>query len=84
MVQLYLALKQTGVEFPEWQLRGFKKVFLLPGESKVVEFRLRRKDASYWDVKAQEWKMVIDGPIGIKVANSSRAAGLTDRLVLDE
>jgi beta-glucosidase len=84
VAQLYLSLTQTGVEFPPWQLRGFKKVMLQPGESKTVEFRLRKKDVSYWDVKTQEWRTVADGIVGVKVANSSRAVGWAGRLILDD
>jgi beta-glucosidase len=83
VLQLYLSLSHPGVDFPPWQLRGFKKVFLKPGESKSVEFRLRRKDVSYWDVVGQVWKEV-SGEIGVRVGNSSRAEGRTGRLVLDD
>jgi beta-glucosidase len=63
------------VDFPPWQLRGFKKVFLKPGESKTVTFELRRKDVSYWDVGRQEW-VVVNGEIAVRIAGSSRAEGV--------
>lgn len=56
---------------------------LKPGESKKVEFRLRRKDVSYWDVVSQEWKQV-QGDIKFMVSNSSRAEGQSGKLVLDD
>ncbi|QDS75093.1 hypothetical protein FKW77_007013 [Venturia effusa] len=82
VLQLYLSLASPGIDFPPWQLRGFKKVFLKPGENKVVQFRLRRKDVSYWDVAGQQWKEV-QGEIKFKVANSSRAEGQSGKLVLN-
>jgi beta-glucosidase len=63
------------VDFPPWQLRGFKKVMLKPGESKTVTFELRRKDVSFWNAGKQEW-VVVDGQIKVRVAGSSRADGV--------
>ncbi|EME39610.1 glycoside hydrolase family 3 protein [Dothistroma septosporum NZE10] len=36
-------------------LRGFGKVMLQPGQDTQVQFALRRKDISYWDVGNQTW-----------------------------
>lgn len=76
VAQLYLSFPQLpGVDFPPWQLRGFKKVFLKAGESKTVTFTLRQKDISYWNVRAQVWTPV-EGGIKVKVAGSSRGKGI--------
>lgn len=83
VLQLYLSLTSPGIDFLPYQLRGFHKVFLKPGESRLVEFRLRRKDISYWDVVSQEWKQV-QGEIRFKVSNSSRAVGRSGKLMLDD
>lgn len=76
IAQLYLSFPAVGsIDFPPWQLRGFKKVMLQPGESKTVTFELRKKDVSYWDVSSQSW-IAIGGEIKAKVAGSSRAKGV--------
>jgi beta-glucosidase len=68
---------QLYVEFPAEadqpirQLRGFQKVMLQPGATSKVEFELRRKDLSVWDVAAQEW-MVVRGEYKMSVGASSR------------
>jgi beta-glucosidase len=76
VAQLYLSFPRKGaVDFPPWQLRGFKKVSLKPGGSRTVTFELRKKDVSYWDVGRQEW-VLVDGEIKVKIAGSSRAEGV--------
>jgi beta-glucosidase len=84
VAQLYLSFPQLGlVDFPPWQLRGFKKVMLKPGESKTVTFDLRRKDMSYWDIGRQAW-VLVDGNIRARVATSSRAKGVEGSLQKNE
>ncbi|KAF2424833.1 glycoside hydrolase family 3 protein [Tothia fuscella] len=76
VAQLYLSFPANGkVDHAPWQLRGFKKVMLKPGESKTVSFELRKKDVSYWDVGSQSW-VVVGGDIKAKVAGSSRQEGV--------
>ncbi|KAF2085642.1 glycoside hydrolase family 3 protein [Saccharata proteae CBS 121410] len=70
--QLYLSLPSTAGEgTPAQQLRGFEKVPLKAGESKVVEFELMRRDLSIWDVEAQQWRIPA-GEMGVTVGLSSR------------
>jgi len=42
-VQIYVKVKREGA--PNWQLKGFKKVFLNPGESKTISMEL--SDAAF-------------------------------------
>ncbi|KAI1845030.1 hypothetical protein JX266_008823 [Neoarthrinium moseri] len=77
VTQLYLAYppnasKTEGVDFPVKVLRGFEKTFLKQNEMATVTFNVTRRDLSYWDVKAQNWKMVTDGTYGFVVGESSR------------
>jgi beta-glucosidase len=71
--QLCLSLPQGSVPAgtPVQVLRGFDKVSLQPGASQVVTFELVRKDVSFWDVVAQDWK-VPRGEMGLAVGLSSR------------
>ena len=77
VAQLYLSFPTvSGVDFPPFQLRGFKKVFLKPGESKTVTFELRQKDISYWHTARQIWEPLEESKIKVRVAGSSRAKGI--------
>jgi beta-glucosidase len=77
IAQLYLSFPTVpGIDFPPFQLRGFKKVFLKPGESKTVTFKLREKDISYWNTARQMWESVMESKIKVRVAGSSRAKGI--------
>ncbi|KAI4593291.1 hypothetical protein KJ359_009822 [Pestalotiopsis sp. 9143b] len=51
--QLYVEIPGA----PKKQPRGFEKVFLNAGESTTVQFPLRRRDLSVWDVVAQNWHL---------------------------
>ncbi|KAL1873993.1 hypothetical protein VTK73DRAFT_644 [Phialemonium thermophilum] len=81
VVQLYVSYpppsegsdaRTKAVDFPVKVLRGFEKVLLRPGDSKKVEFNVTRRDLSYWDVVAQNWRMVVDGEYKFLVGQSSR------------
>jgi len=85
VVQLYLKYddivnqdpKYQTLDFPVKVLRGFEKVELKKGESKVVEFGLSRRDLSYWDVERQNWIMPTEGTFIVRVGASSRDLRLT-------
>ena len=64
--------RKKDVDFPVRVLRGFEKVYLEPGETKTVEFGLTRRDLSYWDVEAQNWRIVTEGKYAFAVGQSSR------------
>jgi beta-glucosidase len=73
------AVPQLYVEFPDStpagtppsQLRGFDKVWLKAGQKKTVTFDLMRRDVSYWDVVAQDWRIPA-GSFTFKAGFSSR------------
>jgi beta-glucosidase len=52
--QLYLGFPDEAAEPPK-VLRGFERVYLDPGESKIVSLTLTQKDISYWNVVNQTW-----------------------------
>jgi beta-glucosidase len=71
--QLYLSFPKDTVpkDTPVKVLRGFDKVTLKPGERKKVTFTLKRRDLSYWNVSAQEWRIPA-GKFTVSVGLSSR------------
>ncbi|NLL64785.1 MAG: glycosyl hydrolase [Clostridiaceae bacterium] len=54
VVQLYVLPPSDGLHRPAKELKGFVKVFLQPGEHKVVSFTLDRRSFSVW---SDGWKI---------------------------
>lgn len=70
VVQLYVGFPDgvvdgngTAVDFPVRVLRGFQKIELQPQQEEVLRFSLRRKDLSWWDVRAQNWHLPTEGNV---------------------
>jgi len=55
VVQLYLNDVEASVDRPIKELKGFAKVYLLPGESKKISLTLTPRDLSFWDVNTNDW-----------------------------
>jgi len=49
VVQLYVHDVLFTVARPEWELRGFRRVTLEPGEEKEVSFELTSKELGFWN-----------------------------------
>ncbi|KAF8417207.1 glycoside hydrolase superfamily [Tirmania nivea] len=82
--QLYLTFpKDIEYDTPVRQLRGFEKVELAAGESKIVVFELTRRDISVWSEKKGAWIVPRDkggvgvGRYGVFVGDSSRGKGVS-------
>lgn len=71
VVQLYVADRQNTVTRPARELKGFEKVFLLPGEAKTVTFHLEQRAFAYWNSSTEDWQ-VQSGMFTIFVGASSR------------
>ncbi|KAL2275529.1 hypothetical protein FJTKL_02026 [Diaporthe vaccinii] len=70
--QLYLSFPDSAPEgTPVKVLRGFEKVLVEAGESADVEFRLQRRDVSYWDTDDKAW-VIPSGEFVFLVGFSSR------------
>ncbi|BDZ64877.1 glycoside hydrolase family 3 C-terminal domain-containing protein [Agromyces mangrovi Wang et al. 2018] len=71
VVQVYSALPGSGVVRAPRELKGFAKVFVPAGESRVAEVRVRREDLAYWDTRADAW-IVEGGAYEVSIGASSR------------
>jgi len=78
-VQLYVAHHSDVMFTPEQELKGFEKVSLAPGETKSVSFSLTRRDLSFYDVVAQDWR-VEGGMYELRISASSRDVRLTAQM----
>ena len=70
VVQLYLG-SPAAAEEPPKQLKGFEKILLKPGESKVVTMKLDKNSFAAWDTESHAWK-VYPGTYSVMVGSSSR------------
>lgn len=70
IVQLYMGFPAEAAEPPQ-QLKGFGRVDLKPGESKVVTMTVNKDSLAAWDESAHNWK-VYPGKYAVSVGASSR------------
>ncbi|KAH6607019.1 glycoside hydrolase family 3 [Trichoderma cornu-damae] len=81
VAQLYLTYPSSAPRTPLKQLRGFAKLNLTAGQTGTATFNMRKRDLSYWDVRAQKW-VVPSGTFGVSVGASSRDLRLTGSLTV--
>lgn len=75
VVQVYISQKNPSIRRPKKELKGFKKVFLEKGNSKVVEMEIEAKYAtSFWDEIRNAWVSEKD-TYGVIVGGSSKEVG---------
>ena len=55
IVQLYVRDPECSVPRPVKELKGFKKEFCLPGETKTVEFQLNKRSFAYYSMEISDW-----------------------------
>lgn len=70
VVQLYVKEEKPLLERPDKELKAFSKVYLKPGESKRVSFKLNKDAFAYYDDKRHAW-VVDGGKYDILVGSSS-------------
>jgi beta-glucosidase len=75
VVQLYVRYPDSKVDRPSWQLRGFQRLTLAPGETKAVTLYLAAVDLAYWDIKERDWA-VEPGRVELMVGPSSADSDL--------
>jgi beta-glucosidase len=77
VVQLYVTLSDASVPVPIRSLKGFTRIFLEPGERKVIEFELTPEDVSLIDDEAR--RVVEPGTIEVVVGGKQPGfKGLAD------
>lgn len=76
IAQLYISKPDAEIFRPARELKGFAKVFLKAGESKIVTIPLDDKAFRYWNVKTDRWE-VEGGSYQLRVGASSADIRLT-------
>jgi beta-glucosidase len=75
VVQLYLTDPAAATE-PPYQLKGFHRVSLAPGESKRVTFIISQQDMSYYNTSTSSW-VAVPGSYGVTIGSNERDHALT-------
>ncbi len=70
VVQLYISDETSMLPKPIKELKAFRKIFLQPGESRDVAFKLTKKDFMSFDMDYNEW-LAEEGYYHILIATSS-------------
>ncbi|WP_252979194.1 fibronectin type III-like domain-contianing protein, partial [Pseudomonas cyclaminis] len=80
VAELYVGQNNPKVERALKELKGYKKVFLKPGESKRVTIELNDRSLAYYDVKSKQWVVDADS-FNLSVGASSQDIRLNAKLV---
>jgi beta-glucosidase len=80
VVQLYLGLPSSrAVPEPPRQLRGYRKLRVRPGRSRLVRFKVRDRDLAHWSTRAGGWR-IAPGSHRVYVGFSSRNVKLAGEI----
>lgn len=71
IAQLYVSHRSDVMMSVSQELKGFEKIALQPGETRTVNFTLTRRDLSYFNEAASDWR-VEGGAYEIRISASSR------------
>ena len=71
VAELYVHDPAPKIDKPLRELKGFEKVDLLPGQTKIVTLTLRPRDLAYCDVPGKQWRADA-GTYEVQIGASSR------------
>jgi beta-glucosidase len=81
VVQLYIHDAHSKIDRPVHELKGFRRVPLNPGETRLVHFSIDRDALSYWSPETKTW-VAEPGAFEVEVGSSSRDIRLRAPLTL--
>jgi beta-glucosidase len=81
VAELYVHDVEASVARPIQELRGYRKIHLVPGQTKTVTFSLSARDLAFWDASVHDWK-VEEGVFDVAVGASSADIRLRDSLTV--
>jgi beta-glucosidase len=81
IAELYVGEKNATVPRPIKELKGFKKVFLEPGESRRVTLELDQRSFAYFNTATERWEALAD-KYNILIGSSSQDIRLQGQVEL--
>ena len=82
VVQLYVSAPDSRVIRPVRELRGFDKIELAPGETKMVSFTLDKRAFAYWNTDIHDW-YVESGKYLLQIGGSSRDIAIEQEVYVE-
>lgn len=82
VAQVYISRKQSTLERPVMELKGFQRVALGKGEQKRVSILLRRNDMKDWNAAIDNWQLEA-GEVDVRVGSSSADLRLTQTCTIN-
>jgi len=82
VVELYIHDGHASIDRPIQELKGFRRVSLTPGETKVVQFTLDRSALAFFSPTKKEW-VAEPGQFDVLVGSSSRDIRVKGSLTLE-
>ncbi|MBP5570985.1 MAG: glycoside hydrolase family 3 C-terminal domain-containing protein [Prevotella sp.] len=82
VAQVYISRKQSALERPVLELKGFQRVALGKGEQKRVSILLRRNDMKDWNAAIDNWQLEA-GEVDVRVGSSSADLRLTQTCTIN-
>ena len=84
ILQLYISAPNSPTQRPVRELHGFEKVFLRPGEERLVRVSIDKYATSFWDEDEEKWcseqgiyTVTVNGSNGSKVEADLKVASTT-------
>jgi|GEM_PF-1574745 len=81
VIQLYVSDVSSTIDRPKKELKAFKKIKLMPGESKTVTFKLDDSAFAYFNVQKNRW-VIEPGMFQILAGSSSKDIRKTTEIKL--
>ena len=82
VAQVYVCDDESTIFRPVHELKGFKKVFLEPGEEKEIKITLDKRAFAFYNVNINDW-FVESGSFTVCTGASSRDIRLTSKLYVE-
>lgn len=82
VAQLYVSQPVCSVLRPEKELKAFEKIFLRPGETKIVRMNIKVSDLGFYDETKKAWNTE-RGEFLLQLGNSSRTIFGTKKVVIE-
>jgi beta-glucosidase len=82
VVQLYVSNRGRSIFTPEQELKGFERVYLEPGQTRIVNFNLNARAFSYYSTDIHDW-CVETGDYVIRIGSASRDIRAAVRIHVD-
>ncbi|RKY24925.1 MAG: glycosyl hydrolase [Planctomycetota bacterium] len=79
VVQMYIADEESSLMRPEKELKGFRKVFLKPGDKITVSMPIDKRMLSFYDPTKKAW-VAESGAFKLLIGSSSRDIRVTANL----